>query len=316
VTEVLKRKRNLIVVVATRHPGVVAALEAAAVDLQGVRLTQREALSLDGAYRALQGAHLAIVDPAHLAEGLEMLSTEMLEAALSSAGFVTASGADFVAGAPRYLELTLASTGLGEMLPARCAVFTGLAGGVGKTTLALATALAFQQATRLPAAVVELTPGPSALLGLCGGEGADLYRATTQGAAYPVWRGVTLVPMAWETARLLSPEQILVAWQSVISAHIYTAFDAPAWHPLWDLIDAECAFALADARPEAQAAALGLAQRLREEGRDVAVGLNRGGLGGMLALPEKPAFALKSVRDPLTLGPQVLRAVYPGWRTR
>ncbi len=311
-----KRKRDLIVVVATRQPGVVAALEAAAEALTGVHLVRREAVSLDGAYRALQGAHLAIVDPQGLAPGRETLSSEMLEAALASAGLVAVDGAAFVTAPQAYLEQALATTGLGEMLPPRAVAFTSLSGGVGKTTLALATALSFHRTTRLPAAVIELTPGPSALLALSGAEGADLYRAITQDEAYPTWRGVTLVPMAWETVRLLRPEQVQAAWQSVQEAHVYTAFDAPGWHPLWDLVAAERVFVLADQRAEAQGAALHLAARLREEGHQAALGLNRAGLGGALALPEKPAFALKASRDPLSLGPQVLHAIYPGWRNR
>jgi hypothetical protein len=318
-----KRKRELIVVVATREPGVVAALEEAtaalepaAAALTGVKLVRREAVSLDGAYEALQGAHLAIVDSGQLAPGRDTVSAATLEAALATGSLITVAGAAFLADAATYLELALATTGLGAMLPPRAVAFTALAGGVGKTTLALATALAFLRATHLPAAVIELTPGPSALFAQTGASGADLYRAITQGEDYPTWRGVTLVPMAWDTVRLLPPEQVLGAWRAVQNTHIYVAWDAPAWHPLWDLVEAQRTFVLADQRPETQGAALYLSARLREEERDVALGLNRAGIGGALALPEKAAFVLKQVRDPLTLGPQVLRAVYPGWRGR
>lgn len=315
------RKRDLIVVVATRQSGVVAALEKAAAALTGVKLVRREAVSLDGAYEALQGAHLAVVDPGQLAPGRDTVSSATLEAALDTGNLITVSGAAFLADAATYLELALATTGLGAvglaaMLPPRAVAFTALSGGVGKTTLALVTALAFHRATHLPAAVIELTPGPPALLAQTGATGADLYRAITQGEDYPTWRGVTLVPMAWNTVRLLPPEQVLSAWRAVQNAHIYVAWDAPAWHPLWDLVEAQRTFVLADQRPEAQGAALHLLARLREEEPDVALGLNRAGIGGRLALPEKAAFVLKPVRDPLALGPQVLSAVYPGWRGR
>jgi hypothetical protein len=286
------------------------------VALTGVKLVRREAVSLDGAYEVLQGAHLAIIDPAQLAPGREAVTLQVLGLVLETGSFVTVSGAAFLADAAAYLELALATTGLGAMLPPRAVAFTALSGGVGKTTLALGTALAFHRATHLPAAVIELTPGPSALLAQTGATGADLYRAITQGESYPVWRGVTLVPMAWDTVRLLPPEQVLGAWGAVLNTHIYVAWDAPAWHPLWDLVEAQRTFVLADQRPETQGAALHLLARLREEERDVALGLNRAGIGGALALPEKAAFVFKQVRDPLALGPQVLRVVYPGWRGR
>jgi adenine/guanine phosphoribosyltransferase-like PRPP-binding protein len=102
----------------------------------------------------------------------------------------------------------------------------------------------------------------------------------------------------------------------VAARHIYTAYDAPAWHPLWEQVVVDRALVLADQRGAAQNAALALAVRLRGEGWDVVLGLNRAGVAGAVALPEKPGFALKAVRDPLRLGPPVLRAIYPGWSGR
>jgi hypothetical protein len=55
----LGRKRSITIVVATRHGGALAALEEAG---KGLPLARREALSTDGVYRALPGAHLAVVD--------------------------------------------------------------------------------------------------------------------------------------------------------------------------------------------------------------------------------------------------------------
>jgi hypothetical protein len=311
-----KRKRSLVVVVATRYPGVIPALETAAASREGVRIERREALSLDGAYRALRGAHLIVVDPDHLAPGPADLPPAALEAALNSDSLVAVDGVTFAGDAAGILELAVAQTGLGAMLPPRRVAFTALAGGVGCTSLALATAAAFHRATGLPAAVIELTPGPPALLPATGVTGADVYQALTQGAAYPVWRGVTLAPMAWETARLLPPGQLQQAWEAVAARHIYTAYDAPAWHPLWEQVVVDRALVLADQRGAAQSAALALAARLRGEGWDVVLGLNRAGVAGAVALTEKPGFALKAVRDPLRLGPPVLRAIYPGWSGR
>lgn len=310
----LKRSTQLTVVVATRHAQVIGALERSAAQLGTVGLERREALSREGAYRALHGAQLAIVDLEDLAPGPDASTVEALEAALSSTQIVAVDSTTFLRDPLHYLEAAVAGGGLGALLPPRCVAFTALAGGVGRTTLALATALTFHRATGLPAAVVELSPGPSALLARTATQGADLYQVLTQGEPYPTWSGVTLVPLSWETARLLAAERLREAWETVAARHIYTAFDAPAWHPLYAHVSAAVTFVLADQRPEAQAAALLLLARLREEGQTAALGLNRAGLGGRLALPEKPVFALRTVRDPLTLGRQALPAIYPGWR--
>jgi hypothetical protein len=149
-----------------------------------------------------------------------------------------------------------------------------------------------------------------------GVEGATLYQVVTQGAAYPTWEGLTLGLMDGSTAELLAPERIVAHWQQVHAAHIYVAYDAAAWHPLMEYVNAERIYVLADDRPDAQVEAVKLARDLRShvEGQ-VALGLNRAGLAGRVSLPEKPAFALKKVRNPLNgVGEQVLQSVYPGWR--
>ncbi len=308
-----KRKASLLIVIATRQPQVPEALDAALAHLGAVRLERREALSCSGAYRALAGAHLAIVDPTDLTTDA---AAPALEAALQSPCLVAVASAAFLADPLHYLEAAAAAPGVAAVLPPRCVAFTALAGGVGKTTLALAAALAFHRATGLPAAVIEASLGPSALLAVTETEGADVYRVLTQGAPYPVWRGVTLAPLAWDTARLLPPEQVRAAWETLAAQHVFTACDAPAWQPLYEHLPATQALVLADHRPDAQAAAVALLARWRTEGYPAALGLNRAGLGGRWAMPEKPVLALPAVRNPLTLGAQILPAFYPGWRAQ
>jgi len=310
-----KRKQQLVVVLATRHTNAPAALEEAATHLEDVKLERREALSVDGAYQELQGAHLAVVDLFNLA-GSDT-DRKRLESALRSPKLLYVDGQAFVADPVATLEEAVAQAGLGSMLPPRSVAFTAWAGGVGKTTLALASALAFHRETGLPTVAIELAPGPSALQAVTGVEGDTLYQVITQGAVYPTWEGVTLGLMDGSTAELLTPEQIVAHWQQLHAEHIYVAYDAAAWHPLLTHVDTDKMFILADDRPDAQVEAVELAQELRRHtDSQVALGLNRAGLAGRVSLPEKPGFSLKKARNPLNgkLGRQVLQAVYPGWR--
>ncbi len=308
-----KRKMPLWVVIATRQRQVPEALDAALAQLSAVQLERREALSCSGAYRALAGAHLAIVDTADLRADA---AAPALAVALQSPGLVVVDSATFLAAPLHYLELAAAARGLGGVWPPRRGAFTALAGGVGKTTLALATAQAFHRATGLAAVVIELSPGPAALLAVTETSGADLYQIITQGAPYPVWRGVTLAPLNWETARLLPTAQLTAAWEALAAQHILTLYDAPAGHPLWEHVQADLTLVLADHRPDAQAAAVAVVAQVRARGQAAALVLNRAGLGGRLALPEAPVVTLAAARDPQRCGAQLLPALYPGWRRR
>lgn len=312
-----QRKQALIVVLATRNPGALAALTEAMTHLEQVKVERREALSAAGAYQALQDAHLAIIDLSALT-GDDESDWKRLEAALNSSGLVRVTGQSFVADPVPYLERAVASAGLGAMLPPRQVAFCGWSGGIGKTTLALATAKAFHAATSLPAAVIELVPGPSAIRVVTEVEGDDLYQVVSQdgACAYPRWQGVTLGLMEWSTAELLAPEQVQAHWRHLADEHVFVAYDVPAWHPLAAFVEAEQWYVLADGRPDAQVAAVALAQQLRNDDNadTVCLGLNQAGVAARVALPEKPAFALKTMRRPLDGGRDVLKAIYPGWR--
>jgi hypothetical protein len=324
------RKRRITVIVATRNGGALAALEEAGKDLP---LARREALSTDGVYRALPGAHLAVVDLDALVES-PGVPRERLVQVFAGSGLVVTDGQAFAADPARYLNQARAASGLAEALPGRRVAFTGLSGGVGKTTLALSLASHFRRRTGLPVVVVELCPGPSGLLALVGeGDGqSHLYEVTTQGKGWPVWNGVTLAPMDWQTARLLEREQVAEAWRALADTHVLAVFDGPASHPLWptaaQLVDA--IFAVADGRPDALASAAYLASQgavlgrtegpspNEDDGRPQIL-LNRGGVAARLALGHAPAVTLpdvgRSARGfPARLGRPLMRLIYPGWR--
>lgn len=307
-----KRRKSLVVLIATPLAGVLPALLDAAQHLQQVALERREALSVSGAYAHLSGAHLAVIDPETLA-GADGEHAQLNAALAGARGLVVVRGAEFLEDPTGCLERAAAAGGLGEMLPPRTVACTSLAGGVGKTTLALATARAFHAATRLPAAVIELSPGASALYALTGVEGgASLYEVVEQGATFPVWEGVTLAGMDWSLARLLEPDRVRAVWTALARQHIFVACDAPAWHPLFTHLPASHYLVLADGRVDALSAALTLRETLFRQEALVEILLNRAGLAGRVGLPVKPALELPGLRDPWNAGPLVLKAIYPG----
>jgi len=311
-----KRRKDLTVLVATPTPGVLPALVEAAQHLQRVTLARREALSASGAYAHLTGAHLAIIDPETLA-GADAERAQLTAALQGARQLVVVSGAAFLEDPSTYLERAVQSSGLGEMLPPRAVAFTAIAGGVGKTTLALATARAFHATTRLPAVVIELSAGPSALYALAQIEAPTLYEVLEQGAEFPTWEGVTLAGMDWSLARLLEPARVAELWAKLAAAHIFTAGDAPAWHPLFKFLPPASQYlVLTDARPDVANAALELQTSLRQQDLPVELAINRGGAVARVNLPAKPALQLPTLRDPWRAGALVLKAVYPGVGSR
>jgi hypothetical protein len=309
-----RKPKRLTLVVATRDRRALEALHQ--IDLP---LERREALTTNGLYQALPGAHLAIVDLAEVAESPTM-SRERLAQVLANT--LAVSGAVFAAQPAHYLDQARAASSLAGALPARCVALAGLSGGVGKTTLALSLAKFFRKTTGLPAAVIELSTGPSGLLALLAPDDQTwphLYEAVSQGKPWPTWEGVTLAGMAWDTARLLTDERVQAAWQALASQHVLTVIDAPAYHPHWPLaaVLADRIWLVADGRPDALANAVWLLER---EPRKAELLLNRGGLAAQIALPVKPLADLPEVGRaaqafPSKLGQRLMTLAYPGWKS-
>lgn len=310
-------KRRTHVIVATRHPGALEALTEAEAEFPLQRI---EAVTTDGFYRSLAGVHLAVVDVDSLVES-PAVPRQRLRRVLEEGSLVVAEGDDFAADPSRYLDQARAASGLTEALPARTVAFAGLSGGVGKTTLSLSVARYFRRKTGLPAAVVELSFGPSGFLSLVGSGDADahLYEVITQSKSWPTWERLTLAPMDWGTARLLAQEDVEAAWRAIQRDHVLTIFDGLVCHPLWTVAEnlLDRTFVVSDGRPDALANAVYLAT----EEDEYAVLLNRAGAIAKLALEQPPVARLPDVgrsaaRYPDKLGKSLMPVIYPGWRKR
>lgn len=309
--------RELNVLVASRHLGVLDALARCSPAPQ-----IREAFTTGGAYRALDGAHLAIVDPADLTATPE-LSADGLESVLSQLTIPWARGASFAADPLSYEARALAGSGLMDRLPPRAVALVNVSGGVGKTTCSLDVAHFAVARLGLPALVVELGFGASGLHALLDPALPHFYEVLTQAAQPGQWRGVTLLPMEYDVARLtLGDEARISALLAGLKArHVLTVFDVHPAHPFWPLARplADEVLALTTTRPDALANALRL---LTENGKPSRLVLNRvRGAADRLSLAGiERALDLPEIEHPERyggeLGRRLLGAIYPGWSGR
>ena len=322
-----KRKPRIHVLVATRHEGAVTAL--AGLNGIAVDFEIAEATTTNGAYTNLPGCSLSILDPSDLVES-PGLSREVLQAAVRESGVLAVSGEAFAAEPSRLLEEALAAVGAIHALPPRRVAITNISGGVGKTTLALHLARYAQEQLHLPALVIEIAYGASALKTLTRPDLPDLYDVVTQGEAPEKWQGVTLLPMEHRTGRLLLGQEskILTALERVMQAHVITVFDAQAAHPLWSTVQdmIEPVLVVSDSRPDSLANATALMSTLdgnsnghgncrvhlvlnRMRGKDR---LGLAGLKRALDVPEIDGAGRLDGR----LGERLMPLVYPGWKGR
>ena len=221
-----KRDRGpLRVLIGTRSPEALAALE---------RLSRnwevREGITTDVAYRLLEGCQLAVIDLDELLE--RQLSREGLARILSDSGIPWVSSKEFAADPELWESMALAAHGSLEHLPCRCVCITSYSGGVGKTTLALDTALHFSRTARLPVLVVEFGYGASAFHTTADPSLPSLYDCVTGGKALGQWHGVDLLPMSWGLARLV-PIQAFSDWLAQAKrSHVLTLVDVQYPHAL------------------------------------------------------------------------------------
>lgn len=231
-----RRHSKLKVILATsRVLPVRQVLEALAVEAH-LDLAVHEARSTDGVYRLATDAHLVILDPADVAEG--ETSRQALVKILRQCQTPLAASAEFLAEPATWWARAGEATGAVQHLPPRRVAITTYAGGVGKTTLALDTAVRFAACTRLPVLVLEFVQGASALRSLIDPGLPDLYDCLTEGRAPGTWRDAALLPLVMDVARYLDREALRRYLADLVRQYVLVLADVSHYpHPLFGAFD-------------------------------------------------------------------------------
>jgi hypothetical protein len=227
----------------------------------------------------LPDVHLIIIDYEDLVE-YELSEAEIRDE-IFAARIYECSSSDFVSDPDGYLS-GVAINRPGRMLnipPRFCICFTSYSGGTGRTTLALDTAIHFAEtmgkadrskftngvATPGSTLLIELSFGVSALLSLTGAEMPGLSRlATDPDASLQKFRGVSLLPMDYDYARLLPSDLLQRYLTHQIAAHQLTVVDCIWPHGLADALvdEVDLWIVLASERGDAQVNARRLSDEL------------------------------------------------------
>ena len=235
----------------------------------------------------------------------------------------------FLADPTTWRSHALAASGNFQSFPPATAALTSYSGGVGKTTLSLDAAVHFAGRTKLPTAIVEFPYGPSALRVITGvTEGASFVDVVhNERAILPTWRGVTLVTVNYnDVGGLLKPEEVVQSFERIQAAHILTIVDSEFPHPWLEIIGRHIGTFIIIAAPRADAwnnaAALRQwMQRAPETYAQSQVVFNLvDGWGDRLTqMGLARTMDLPRIKNPERLdgrlGSQLLRAIYPYWRS-
>jgi hypothetical protein len=201
------------------------------------------------------------------------------------------NGRDFCSDPARFLS-GVATSQPGKMLAMPehyCIAFASYSGGVGRTTLALDTALHYaatmkafrekrgkQESNRLPAIqepalLVELTYGVSSLAALTGIEMPYLYQLVTQPEAnIQEYKEVGLVPMDYENVRMLSVDLLQRYIRQQRAEHSLTVVDCLWPHGLANALaeQVDLWIVVASGRPDTIANARKLHEQLNADFHD------------------------------------------------
>lgn len=275
-----------------------------------------EAISTEGAYQALPQAHLAIVDLEELVES--SLSRQALADLLQEAAIPLTTGDEFLGRPEVWLETGKGASARIPHLPPKTVAFVSYSGGVGRTTLALDTAIHFAEVTKLPTLLVEFCHGISAVAILSGIQAPHLYDCLTQGVKPARWRGVTLLPMDYDLAKLLPLEQIREYLEEEQASHILTVIDACYPHALLEAVRKEVLRWLVVASPRDYAILNGLQLKDELAPRASMVINRKRATDSMLLLGVEREVDLPNISDPDQfkgqLGGEMLSHIYRSWR--
>lgn len=228
----LKSKRNsdLVIMLAAHQPG------KSVLDIlsQNENLTVREAFTTRGVLQNLSSVQLVILGDLIC---LPEVSNEVLQSALELSGIPLVSQVDFLTDPEEWLgRARLASSRQISFLPARQINLLNWSGGVGKTTLAMAVCKRFVQNTGLPAALLELSMGGSALQVRISADLPEFFAIATHKEKPALWNGVSLYPMDGRTIDVLwseDPQGVRDLLSEIQRKHTLFVVDCFPGHPLF-----------------------------------------------------------------------------------
>jgi hypothetical protein len=245
--------------------------------------SSQSALFTGQVYDALKGTNLVVVDFEDLVP--HPYSTDMLRGLLTESNVLYVSSEDFLARPQYWIDEARRAGGLATDLPKkRVVAFVSYSGGVGKTTLAIDTALYFARRTKLPVFLTEFAYGESALAPLTNPDAPHLFDLVTQVDVQPAkWNGITVAPMDYENVRDLSA-QLFTRWlKEQMDGHVLTVIDGHWPHALLgsagslrDEVDEW--FILAAPRPDAVENGLKLREELGERKARLVLNLKGGAI--------------------------------------
>ncbi len=242
----LGQKKKTVVVATARAGDVIPLLQK-----RGIRV--KEALTTGGVYGAIGEASLVVMSAEDLVE--TSISRAGLVEALETATVRVLSPDDLLRDPEIHLQQLDGPRGIRRLTPLAVG-FVSLSGGVGCTTLALDLARRAARHHQATVALVELTWGNGALrqrLGLA--EAADLYQVALDLGAPNQHKGMTIVPIKQQTAKLLlgSLHKVAAALDALAREHVLLIVDAHGAHPLWTAAHGilDRVLVVADQRPEA-----------------------------------------------------------------
>ena len=309
------------VLVATSQVAVHEALETIAL------YQATEAVTTRGVYHALPKVQLAIVEIESLIEEEVPRGTLVEILNRSHVPWTTPDG--FLAEPMTWRAHALAASGNFQSFPPATTALTSYSGGVGKTTLSLDAAVHFASRTKLPTAIVEFPYGPSALRVITGTtDGAGFVDVVhNERAQLPTWRGVTLVTVNYnDVGGLLKPEEVVQCFERIQAAHILTIVDSEFPHPWLEIIARYIGTFIIIAAPRADAwnNAAALKQWMERAPEtfaqsQVVFNLVDGWGDRLTQMGLARTMDLPRIKNPERLdgrlGTQLLRAIYPYWRS-
>lgn len=286
-----------------------------------------EAVTTRGVYHALPKVQLAIVEIDSLIEEEVPRGTLVEILNRSHVPWTTPEG--FLSEPITWRAHALAASGNFQSFPPATAALTSYSGGVGKTTLSLDAAVHFAARTKLPTAIVECPYGPSALRVITGTtDGANFVDVVhNERAVLPSWRGVTLVTVNYnDVGGLLKPEEVEQCFERIQAAHILTIVDSEFPHPWLEIIARQIGTFIIIAAPRADAwnNAAALKQWMERAPEtfarsQVVFNLVDGWGDRLTQMGLARTMDLPRIKNPERLdgrlGTQLLRAVYPYWRS-